>query len=337
MQKPIMIVGEYWNEDEELSGKPFAGAGAGVLHGLLQQAGIAARDCHFTNALNLRPPGNRLENLCTNKAGGVPGYRAVFGSKYLSAEYEPELERLHEELNRIQPNVILALGNVALWALAKKSGIKKYRGSPMLTHDGRFKLIPSWPPTSILSAWNLRVVALSDFAKARSEAAFPELRRTPREIWLEPTLHDIETFYSLHIKDAAFLSCDIETKQRTITEVGYATPSGRCAIVIPFYSRLVSDGNYWNTFSEERQAWKWVRRINAEKPLIGQNFAYDMSYFWRTVGMPTPQFAGDTMLMHHALHPELEKGLGFLGSVYTNEPSWKMLRTTQDTLKKGDE
>ena len=70
---------------------------------------------------------------------------------------------------------------------------------------------------------------------------------------------------------------------------------------------------------------------------IGQNFSYDMQYFWRTVGITCPKFFGDTMLLHHALQPELEKGLGFLGSIYTNEPSWKFMRQEHFTLKKGDD
>jgi hypothetical protein len=32
------------------------------------------------------------------------------------------------------------------------------------------------------------------------------------------------------------------------------------------------------------------------------------------------------MLLHHAIHPEMRKGLGFLGSIYTDEPSWKLMR-----------
>jgi len=43
------------------------------------------------------------------------------------------------------------------------------------------------------------------------------------------------------------------------------------------------------------------------------------------------------MLLHHAMQPEMEKGLGFLGSLYTNEPSWKFMRTDHDNLKKGDD
>jgi hypothetical protein len=43
------------------------------------------------------------------------------------------------------------------------------------------------------------------------------------------------------------------------------------------------------------------------------------------------------MLLHHSMQPELEKGLGFLGSVYTDEPSWKFMRTDHSTLKQADE
>lgn len=335
--KPIMIVGEYWSEQEEREGKPFAGPAAGVLYGILQQVGISCSDCYFTNAFNLRPPGNRFENLCGKKPDGIPGYRPVFNGKYVLAKYQPEMERLWEEIERVRPNIIVALGNFALWALCKKSGIKKYRGSPLPTHDGRYKVIPTWPPSSVLRQWELRVVVLADLDKARRESAFSELIRPRRYIHLEPSLEDIENFWHRYLKDQPFLSCDIETKAKTITEVGYSTADGRHAIVIPFFSRLSDDGNYWATLSDERRAWRWVRYINAEKPLIGQNFAYDMNYFWRTVCMPCPKFAGDTMLLHHALQPEMEKGLGFLGSVYTNEPSWKFMRTDHDTLKKGDE
>lgn len=337
MHKPIMIVGEYWNEVEEREGHPFVGPGAGVLWGLMQQAGIARNDCYLTHAINQRPAGNRLESLCGPKSEAVPNYRALAQGKYIHRDYLPELERLTAEIERVRPNIIIALGNLALWALCKKSGIKRYRGSPLLTHDGAFKVIPTWSPASVLRQWELRIIALADFVKARTESAFSALRRPARFIYMEPTIADIEEFYHKYLVPSPFLSCDIETKSKTITEVGYATADGKRAIVIPFYSRLAFDGNYWSTLAEERQAWRWVRRINAEKPVIGQNFAYDMNYFWRTVGIPCPKFLGDTMLLHHSLQPELEKGLGFLGSIYTNEPSWKFMRADHDNLKKGDD
>lgn len=337
MHKPVFVLGEYWSEQAEREGKPFAGPDESLLMGLLKQSGIDPRECHFTSVFNRRPSGNRVEAFCGPKANGIPDYRPIFAGKYVRAEFQPELDRLAAELDRARPNVVLALGNTALWAMSKKSGIKKYRGSPLPSHCNRWKVLPTWSMSSVMRQWELRVIVLADFSKARAESFSPELERPRRYIYLEPSLSDIEDFYHEYLVHSPFVSCDIETKQGTITEVGYATADGRRAIVIPFYSRAATDGNYWDTLSDERRAWRWVRRINAEKPLIGQNFAYDMNYFWRTVGIPCPRFLGDTMLLHHSLQPEMEKGLGFLGSIYTNEPSWKFMRTDHDQLKKGDE
>jgi hypothetical protein len=49
-----------------------------------------------------------------------------------------------------------------------------------------------------------------------------------------------------------------------------------------------------------------------------------------------PSFEDDTMLLHHALYPEMQKDLGFLGSIYTNEASWKINHKKKDTVKEQD-
>ena len=96
-------------------------------------------------------------------------------------------------------------------------------------------------------------------------------------------------------------------------------------LVIPFVARL-SGGNYWGDEAHELRAWNCVRRLlESEIPKVGQNFLFDMQYLTR-VGIKCRNVQHDTMLLHHALFPEMQKGLGFLGSVYTNEQSWKMLR-----------
>lgn len=337
MHKPLMIVGEFWGEQEEQTGLAFAGPTGSILHGLLRQAGIQKEDCYFTNVFNLRPRGNKVDSLLTGKSDAIPLYRPLAPGKYIHKRYLPELERLWEEVERTRPNLILAIGNTALWALCKKSGIKRYRGSPLPTHDGKWKVLPTWNPASVLRQWELRAVTLADITKAKREMAFPELNRPSHLIYMQPSLQDIEDFYNEFLKDEPWLSCDIETKEMTITEVGYATHDGRRCIVIPFWSREAPDGNYWKHAWEEKKAWEWVRRINSEKVLVGQNFSYDMQYFWRSVRIPCPNFGGDTMLQHHALQPELEKGLGFLASIYTNEPSWKFMRTDHSTLKREDD
>jgi len=331
-----MIVGEAWGEQEEQKGRAFAGPSGSVLYGLLRQAGIDPKDCYFTNVFNFRPRNNSVNSLFTGKSDAIPLYRPIAPGKYVDKRYLPEIERLFEEIERTRPNLILALGNTPLWAICKKAGVKKYRGSPLYSHDQKWKVLPTWHPAAILRQWELRAIALADITKARTEMEFPELNRPKHLIYMEPDLEDIEAFYETHLKGQPFLSCDIETKERTITEVGYSTADGSRAIVIPFWSRTAADGNYWPHAWQEKRAWEWVRRINAEFKLVGQNFSYDMQYFWRTVRIPCPNFGGDTMLQHHAMQPELEKGLGFLGSVYTNEPSWKFMRTDHSTLKRED-
>jgi hypothetical protein len=231
----------------------------------------------------------------------------------------------------------LALGNTALWALCKKTGIKKYRGSPLQTFDGRYKVLPTWHPAAILRQWELRVIALADLHKAKVESSFSELNRPERFIYMEPEIEDLWAFYNQYLRNQPFISADVETKERTITEVGLATADGKNCLVVPFWDRDSITGNYWPTFDTEREAWRFVRHVLVNHPSIGQNFSYDMQYFLRTVHIPCPHFVGDTMLLHHAMQPEMEKSLGFLGSIYTNEPSWKFMRTDHSTLKLGDE
>jgi hypothetical protein len=68
-----------------------------------------------------------------------------------------------------------------------------------------------------------------------------------------------------------------------------------------------------------------------------QNGLYDVQWLWRKLGMPVRQFTEDTMIRHHSMYSELEKGLGFLGSVYTDMPSWKAMRKRSDEMEKSDD
>ena len=330
----IAIVGEAWGDREEQRGTAFAGSSYFVLKEMLAQAGIEYSDCFSTVAFRVNINGD-TRRLFGDKTSAIPLYRALEAGKFVDKKFLPEIERLFSELETFRPTIILALGNIALWALCKKVGVKKYRGTPLPSHDGRWKVLPTWSPATVMRQWKLRPIVIADLQKVRRESLFPELRRPSRRIRINPTLEEFQSFYEEFIVPAPAISCDIETKSGTITEVGYATSPFE-AMVVPFYSRAQRDGNYWRTAREELAAWDLVAKIAREKPLFGQNFQYDMQYFWRTVGIPCPLFCDDTMLMHHTLQPEMEKGLGFLGSIYTDEPSWKFMRQDHSTLKAED-
>lgn len=348
----IMLVGEAWGEEEEKEGQPFVGASGKLLNRMLSEVGIARSECYVTNVFNLRPqPKNDVEYLAGGKATALPGYPAIKSGKYIRAEYAPELDRLYREIAAEQPTLIIALGASAAWALLATSGIKKIRGAPAtlsgpaLTAVGRpVKVLPTYHPAAIMREWSLRVITVSDLHKAKAEAQFPELRRPSRRIWIEPTIADLADFEHRFIAPAAALSVDIETAGDQITCVGFA-PSPDLGIVVPFVDPMQRDGNYWRSLVEEVRAWSYVRdwcastvrntRLGPKKKGIGQNHLYDMNRLWRTVGIELSADE-DTMLMHHSLQPEMEKGLGFLASAYTNELPWKFMRAKHETLKKED-
>lgn len=337
----ILFVGEAWGVEEEKEGKPFVGASGFILDGMLSVVGINRHECAITNVFNLRPrPSNDVVNLCGTKAEGIPGLPALVKGKYVRKEYAKELDRLYSEIRRENPNVIVALGSTAAWALLRTTGIRAIRGSAASTHPtvsqilGRpFKILPTYHPAAVAREWTLRPIVITDLDKAKRESADEIVRRPERAIWIKPTLDDLAEYERQYINPSYLLSIDIETKGDQITCIGFA-PDPHNAIVIPFYSALQSDGNYWRSFDEEIVAWNYIRRW-CQKPAVFQNGLYDIHFLWRRYGIPVPNAVEDTMLMHHAHQLEMEKGLGFLASVYTDEASWKFMRKS-DTIKKED-
>lgn len=365
---PIFLVGEAFGENEAKLGRPFVGASGVELLRMLAEAEIiflTGEDYSYigryydtgkpemldavwnmhpevyrTNVINRRPAGNKIEDFCGPKATGIPGFpMLVKPSKYLREEFAGELERLADEIIAHDPNLIICLGNTPLWALAGTTGISKVRGTVRLsTHTvSDFKLLPTYHPAAVLRQWELRPTTIVDLMKARRESAFPEIRRPRRSIWIEPTIEDLEEFYDRYIVGCSILSVDIETSGDQITEIGFA-PAPDIALVLPFKDPRKKDGNYWRTPELERTAWGFVRRVCEDGSIrkVYQNGLYDIAFKLRSVGIKTRGASEDTMLLAHALQPEQLKGLGFLGSVYTDEGAWKNDRKHTTTIKRDE-
>ena len=339
---PIMLIGEAWGEEEARIGMPFVGAAGRELNRMLEEAEIERRDCYATNVFNLQPPNsNDIKNLCTDRKGSTVPLPEMSRGQYLQDEYFPEVQRLWSEVESIRPNLVIALGNTALWALTGSYGIKKLRGAITAATLGNaqgIKILPTYHPAAVLRDWSMRSVVVADLMKAKRQSLFPEIRRPKRELWLEPSLNHIELFYNQYVARCTKLSFDIETAgAKQITCIGFA-PCPERAIIIPFVDNRQLDGNYWQSPEEERLAWIWVRAyLNHAAEKVGQNTLYDINWLWHRVGATPYQYRHDTMLKHHAINPELEKSLGFLGSVYTDEPAWKTMRGKGlFTIKRGE-
>lgn len=347
----IAIVGEAWGADEARIRMPFVGAAGQELNRMLEEAEIDRKDCFVTNVFNLQPKGhlrdNDILNLCVPKAQSSVPLPALAKGAHLDDKYWPEVLRLYQELRELRPNLVIALGNTAVWALTGVSGIRKIRGTVMPATKGDgclgLKVLPTYHPAAVLRDWSLRSVVVADLMKAKRQVAFPEIRRPKRELWIEPSINHIKLFYEHHVlRGCDRLASDIETAGADqITCVGFA-PTPERAIIIPFVDNRKPDGSYWPTPELEREAWGWVARYMmhpelAEIRVLGQNFLYDINWLWHKVGVIPHNFTDDTMLKMHAYNPELEKGLGFLGSVFTDEPAWKTMRGKGlFTIKRGE-
>lgn len=332
----IVILGEAWGEAELREQAPFVGYSGQELTRMLSEAGIHRADCFLTNVLNLHPPANKIEALCGPKNDALPGYPPLLKGRHLRSEFAPELDRLGEELEHHNPNIVIALGNTASWALLGRTAISKYRGTTEIsTHTiSGYKVLPTYHPAAVCRQWELRPVTILDFAKALRESTFPEVRRPAREVWIEPTIEDLYAFRP-HIIDR--VSVDIETSGNQITCLGLA-PSPRLAIVIPFYDRRRKGRSYWSTAQDERTAWEFVGEVLSDRKIkkTFQNGLFDIAFIWRTTGLRVVGAEDDTMLLHHSLQPEALKGLGFLGSIYTDEGSWKTMRDKVTTIKRDE-
>jgi len=335
----IALIGEAWGEFEEKMRTPFIGPTGGLLNKMLAQAGIRRADCFVTNVFNLRPPGNKLAHLCGPKEEGIIGYPSLIPSGYVNARYGRELLRLQGELEEVKPNVIVALGNTASWAVLGKTSIMKIRGviQPSTKLVKGIKVMPTYHPAFIMRSMELIWYSIMDLRKARNESEYPEVRRPERHIWVEPTIEDIYEFDRLYIHQSERLSVDIETAGEAITCIGFA-PSKGIALVVPFYDPREPGRNYWPDSASHRQAYNAIAAI-LSRPTPAktfQNGLYDISFLYRALRIKVRGATHDTMLLHHALQPESLKGLGFLGSVYTSESLWKDMRKRKTTIKRED-
>lgn len=312
----------------------------------------------MTNVLNFRPPGNKIDQLCVPKKDCSKDYPfpAISHSKYLLPDFFPELSRLEKEIEEANPNLIVCLGNTACWAILQVTNIGQIRGTITQTANSfgsmsgvplQKKVLPTYHPAGVLYQWSWRPIVVMDLMKGLREAQFSEIRRPARKVIINPSLEEIEKWVSeTRQLSPKYLACDIETTKQQIKCVGFSRSSTE-SIIIPFFYPEALDknnqmimyprGSYWPTIQQELRAWELVEELlQMASPLLFQNGMYDLQYLLR-LGLKPTNCTEDTMLLHHSMFPEMLKGLGFLGSIYTSEPAWKLMRTAKQDTEKRDE
>jgi uracil-DNA glycosylase family 4 len=301
--RPLLaIVGEAPGSDEETYGKPFVGPSGKLLDSILRTVGIDRESCYITNVSKSRPPSND------------------FGAFYHDPKHTqptPELLALHqslaEELSRVQPSLVIALGGEALRALTSKTSIMGYRGTLLYGGaEGRLKVLPSLHPAYLLRG-NIheRPVVECDLRKALRIALNPKTR-----FITDPSFEECLYYLRLPHKRIAY---DYETIDNLTWLFGFAW-SSTDAISIPF-----TRGQTHRWSPEQEVELTLALRDLLENPGVEklvQNGMYDNTISARELGIDVQGVVMDTMLAQHTLYPELLKGLDFLSSIYTDHPMY---------------
>ena len=318
----IMLVGEAPGETEMRRREPFVGASGQLLNEMLHEAGLMRSECFLTNVCRLQPPGNDIEQWIPKVKKNITEDMVPLRDKMVKPIVLSGFHLLEREIDMVRPNIIVAFGNVSMWALTGKWGIKSWRGS-LLSTEGLSsslspKVIPVYHPAYIMRDWSARAISVQDLRRAKQEITTEEISGSEYSFILRPSYSAVSS-YLKDCHDAldqapTTIACDIETRSGHIACVGLARDK-LSALCIPFMCVERPEG-YWLP-EEELAVIQSLRQVltHPNARVVGQNFIYDTQYFWRHWGF-VPRFDRDTMLAHHSCFTTLPKGLDYLSSMY---------------------
>lgn len=338
-QADIVIVGEAPGVDEELSGEPFVGPSGQLLNRVLREAGIQREKCYVTNVCKYRPPGNDIGAWLTDKKReGVKNEWPCINGRYASPEVQEGLSELFGEVAARKPNIILGLGNTALWVFTGEWGITDWRGSEMrisLEDAGSLQgtsFVPTLHPASVLRSWPTRAHLAHDIAFRVQRRLQTGLAQEPDwQFNIAPSLRDVAGYLE-RVRSVGVAAVDVETSRGRIVCVGIALSSTE-AMCIPFINE--GYGSYWKA-DEYPVVLRLLRGALESIRIIGQNFNYDASYFSDNFDMRLP-VAHDTKIAQNVLFPGTPANLGFLSSMYSDwHCYWKDDARDWNNLKEFD-
>ena len=143
----IMLIGEAPGREEDRSGQPFVGAAGRFLDEVLAGSGVDRRDLFITNTVKCRPENNR-----------PPRKREVDTCTSLY---------LFEQIELINPALIMVLGSVATKKLLGVNSVNEVRGR-VIEHNNR-KYLAGYHPAASFYREDMAENIRQDFALLRQE------------------------------------------------------------------------------------------------------------------------------------------------------------------------
>jgi len=319
----IMLIGEYWGEEEAKACEPFVGSSGRELNRMLQEAGIMRTECWATNVINQQPPYGDPNNWIAKEKKHVTYEHKQYRGLWVKQPVIDGVESLRREIDFIKPRLIIALGNLALWALTPHLGIQKWRGSQLQMEGTNIPLVPTYNPAAVLRQWEWRVDVVQDFRRASSELVKPS-KRPQWKFRVRPTyeeaIHTLGYLLDRLNHDEGFdpwFDFDIETRAGHIDCVGISW-SAEDALIIPLMCNENPAG-YWS-LEEEAVVVHTLQHVlcHPRAKVRWQNGLYDAQYTYKHWGW-VPRGVQDTMLAQHVLWAGRPKSLAYQASIYCEQ------------------
>lgn len=303
----IVIVGESPGSYEVSQLKPFVGPVGSVLEQCLHAAGLIRSECYMTNVIkvfsgyDLAPYFNSAKGTFT-----------ALGMDYV--------QLLYKELNELKPNIIVACGNAPFAALAGEHSVLKMRGYlfDALPEVNCKKILPTIHPSAALRGQYIyRHLIAADLKKAKTESFSPALTRPERQLVYDfSDLNECLEWLDYYANQSV-VSFDIEVLNYEIACIAFSS-SPELACAIPLAGR-------WS-LEDEAAIWLGIQKVlgNPNSTKVAQNAIFDIQFLLTRCGIVVRGPVHDTMIAHSIMYPELNKGLGFLGSIYCGSQAyWK--------------
>lgn len=294
----LMIVGDAPSREDDQSGRPFSGGTGKILSALLSDAGILRSDCYLTFATKCRCPNSRAPQL--DELYACQGY-------------------LGAEINRVDPRVIVALGDTAGTLLTGKA-LGDWRGSIVdgIGPANNRKVLLTYEPQFVMKARTMFPVVAWDLRKASK----PLVEYPNKTYLINPDRTTVEAWFNAHRNVP--VACDIET-------TADKEDGGKKDALDPFKGEIIGlafcanpghalhlsagamlrDWDIIGSFLEGNNNIEWANNL------------FDRYFLFIKKGI-RPGIRFDVQTLMHLIYSKMPKKLDFLRSAYTNEAPYKL-------------
>lgn len=154
----LMFIGEAPGVTEDKEGLPFVGRSGKLLDTFINLCGYSRADFYIANIVKCRPPDE--EDSTKNRAP-------------VEDEVNKCVKFLHEQIEIIQPKIIILLGGTAYnWLIDKDTQISKVRGRWMKWNN--INVMPTYHPSFMLRRPGFKKEGLADMRKVMNKLTDPD-------------------------------------------------------------------------------------------------------------------------------------------------------------------